>query len=585
MNHITEVVHGVKIYDALAYAMFKWRTRLTQWLLDDPRMDESIAEPLQTVNHLCFSPQFYFVCAYYTWGIFHVMTGMVTLIKNNFNPFDDRLFLLIVPFQLFVNRVLDKTIKFMVYELLWQPKSNSIYKSFRATVTVSLRRKDVRAVELEYRNWFLNRHAGWLSGQLEKIFTPRSIDRYRTKLSELYQRTLLLQAPVVYKTPGAPFPEPVGYDELPENLQDELAGSSSEDSDLDKANDGIVVPKSLQRQKFAPSGEAALPYASEGALSNDRLPLVPKAPPAAPVPWPLVAIRNIDEQESGVGIGPLAALVGKAWLETVRRRAKMKLMAEDFAKDIPVKNQCMRCRASDDSDYVKAGVGIWKNGPQLKLTLVRNLDQIIEEFENHFGVPPLKLDQQHWFQWLERQTEDPWETLCVRCRAEHEREKAAGIGKPAALGDFAPLPSISGMSDAAQLPAMPAGPSAGGAFAQLPGISDVSAELPSAPAAEQLGSGGAFAPLPAIEDSGEEAAAIFSDDDSEPALPKAQVSVASREIILYWASLARRRVKAANAQIEAVRTEGRLLATYGEDTPSEGSEEESDEEDEEVASP
>merc|ERR1719230_2349572 len=86
MNHATEVAHGVKIYDYMLYAKFRWRNRLTQWLYDDPRMDQSIAEPLQSVNHLCFSPQFYFIETYYTWGLLLMMTALTTLLRADQNP-------------------------------------------------------------------------------------------------------------------------------------------------------------------------------------------------------------------------------------------------------------------------------------------------------------------------------------------------------------------------------------------------------------------------------------------------------------------------------------------------------------------
>merc|ERR1719446_462322 len=89
MNHATEVAHGVKIYDYMYYAKWRWRNRVTRWLFDDPRMDQSIAEPLQSVNHLAFSPQFYFIETYYTWGMLMVLVAVSILLRWKMNPFDD----------------------------------------------------------------------------------------------------------------------------------------------------------------------------------------------------------------------------------------------------------------------------------------------------------------------------------------------------------------------------------------------------------------------------------------------------------------------------------------------------------------
>merc|ERR1719230_2576394 len=89
MNHATEVAHGVKIFDYMLYAKFRWRNRLTRWLFDDPEMDTSVAEPLQSVNHLCFSPQFYFIETYYSYGMLMVLVALTILIRWQYNPFDD----------------------------------------------------------------------------------------------------------------------------------------------------------------------------------------------------------------------------------------------------------------------------------------------------------------------------------------------------------------------------------------------------------------------------------------------------------------------------------------------------------------
>merc|ERR1719436_766035 len=107
MNHATEVAHGVRIYDYMLYAQFRWRNRLTQWLYDDPRMDESIAEPLQSVNHLCFSPQFYFIETYFSWGLLMVLLALTILIRYKHNPFDDPALAFFIIQQLICNRFLD----------------------------------------------------------------------------------------------------------------------------------------------------------------------------------------------------------------------------------------------------------------------------------------------------------------------------------------------------------------------------------------------------------------------------------------------------------------------------------------------
>jgi hypothetical protein len=68
VNHAIEISHGTCIYDYMIYAKYRWKNRLVRWLFDDPRFDRTINETLQSCNHLCFSPQYYFMVSYYSWG-------------------------------------------------------------------------------------------------------------------------------------------------------------------------------------------------------------------------------------------------------------------------------------------------------------------------------------------------------------------------------------------------------------------------------------------------------------------------------------------------------------------------------------
>merc|ERR1719265_2064105 len=89
MNHATEMSYGVRVYDYMIYAKWRWRNRATRWLFDDPRFDDSVSPAVQSANHLCFSPQFYFITAYYSWGIVMVLLGVTAILRYQFNPFAD----------------------------------------------------------------------------------------------------------------------------------------------------------------------------------------------------------------------------------------------------------------------------------------------------------------------------------------------------------------------------------------------------------------------------------------------------------------------------------------------------------------
>merc|ERR1719195_1491437 len=156
----------------MLYAKWRWRNRLTRWLFDDPRMDQSIAEPLQSMNHLAFSPQFYFVESYYSLGISMMLLGVTICIRWAMNPFDDPALCYFIVQQLLSNRILDYINRFMVTQLIWKPKANNLFQVFSRTVELTLKRRDQHDAQERYRKWFTERHRPWLVTKLDTIFTP-----------------------------------------------------------------------------------------------------------------------------------------------------------------------------------------------------------------------------------------------------------------------------------------------------------------------------------------------------------------------------------------------------------------------------
>lgn len=566
MNYGTEIKHGVRIYDAMLYAQYRWRNRLNQWLFDDPRMDESVAEPLQSVNHLCFSPQFYFMEAYYTWGMLLIMIAVTIMLRATYNPFDDPTFIYFVVQQAVCQTIMTKVTRLLIFDVLWQPKRNSIYRTFRHTVTVSIRRKAERVEQESHRHWFLDRHAGWISQHLHEVFTPRSMERYRTKLAELYQRALALEPETTFVVAGPALPSATGFDELPKKLQEELGESDSEsDPEVEPVAlmSGDKGMASIRASLFRPSNQFGR---SGTSMRQSRFAIAPPEPPAPPaLEWPLV---GPTADQPSVGHGPLAALACRAWLYTVRRRRLMKQLAEEYRAELPPKLICARCNASESSPFVQAGVGVWKSGVGLQLVAARDMMEIIQEFEVHRDVPPMELDAEQWFAWLERASPEPWETLCIRCRKANGPKALGDAGRSAAIGAATSLPALAPPAGNMALPPVPPAGAAKGVAPRLPALAPPG--------------GGAALPLlqperlPLSDDYSEEEDSKYEDEDEDdeelPALPNVEVSLASREIILSWARQAAKRVKARSAMVLAQRQE-EMLEQASSDDESAGSEE------------
>ncbi|KAF4741630.1 hypothetical protein FOZ62_029418 [Perkinsus olseni] len=243
MNHATELAHGVKIYDYMLYAKWRWRNRLTRWLFDDPRFDQSIGEQVQGVNHLCFSPQFYFIVAYYTWGMIMTLLGITTLLRKQANPFEDPAFVYYIAQQYIANRILDSTIRWMTFHLLWKPRDNASAKAFAASIKLGLKQKEMQTRTSEFRENFFHRHKEWILSNVGLIFTPRhSRQRYRAQLSGMYQNLLSLQSPFEYRMPDEDLLAGRIQPGLPgDEAGDILPIDDGEESDYELLGDALVT--------------------------------------------------------------------------------------------------------------------------------------------------------------------------------------------------------------------------------------------------------------------------------------------------------------------------------------------------------
>lgn len=50
-------MHGWRVYDYIAYQKYRFSVRQHRWMMRNETLDESIAEPMQTLDLLCFSSQ------------------------------------------------------------------------------------------------------------------------------------------------------------------------------------------------------------------------------------------------------------------------------------------------------------------------------------------------------------------------------------------------------------------------------------------------------------------------------------------------------------------------------------------------
>ena len=90
-----ELFHSWKLYDYIHYQNYRFSVREHRWILRSQVVDESISQPLQSVDLMCFSPQFYFVVTLAALALIEILLGLQTLIRKEFNMFADPMFVVV----------------------------------------------------------------------------------------------------------------------------------------------------------------------------------------------------------------------------------------------------------------------------------------------------------------------------------------------------------------------------------------------------------------------------------------------------------------------------------------------------------
>ena len=213
INHSYDTSFGVRIYNYMYLMKWRWNNRLTRWLLDDARLDTSLQETSQSLHHLCFSPQFYFVLSIAVASAILITYGFTAWIQNGIPGMIDPAFIYYVFLMFLATRLASAVSRWLVYYAIWKPADRAQDRAFLQSISMGLKQKELEDHENAFRNNFFKTHREWLIDNLDKVYTPRGMDRYKAQLSEIYQRILNFRVSYLYTAP--PRREDIGPIEKP----------------------------------------------------------------------------------------------------------------------------------------------------------------------------------------------------------------------------------------------------------------------------------------------------------------------------------------------------------------------------------
>jgi hypothetical protein len=202
INHSYDTSFGTRVYDYIMMCKWRWRNRLTRWLLDDARLDVSFEETSQAVHHLSFSPQFFFIISMTVYAGLMITYGFTAWIQGGVPGFIDPAFLYYIILMFLVTRFSTALGRWLVYYAVWKPSERAHDRAFLQSITLGLKQKEIEQHQGAFRDDFFKKHREWLIDNLDKVYTPRGIDKYRSQLSEIYQKILNFNVPYLYKAPA-----------------------------------------------------------------------------------------------------------------------------------------------------------------------------------------------------------------------------------------------------------------------------------------------------------------------------------------------------------------------------------------------
>ena len=201
-----ELFHGWKIYDYLVYTRYRFLQRETKWKGLEDSLDECIRDSVRTMDHMCFSSQFYMMMTIHVNGILYLVLGIQMISRAQYNLFGDPATPLIIGVLILTTAILKKIlISVSLFLGIWRIRHENTawHAGINDTGAVKLPDWDNikgashEAFEMNkrissdsFRHKFLNYNRSWLIEQLPSILTPRTVRRSKPFLTNQVARVI-----------------------------------------------------------------------------------------------------------------------------------------------------------------------------------------------------------------------------------------------------------------------------------------------------------------------------------------------------------------------------------------------------------
>ena len=188
-----ELIYGWRVYDYFSYQRWRFANREHRWNLF-AQVDESVTKPLQSIDVLCFSSQYYFILTILTLGFGTNMFGVTICLRRQYSFLGDPVFPVIAVMMVMCCEALyavctliaDSTVDAISWDGIW--KVRQLQGTMDDIVAAKLAIGEGRQEDLErerqeflamnsetFRHKFMEKNRPWVLQHLVELITPRTL--------------------------------------------------------------------------------------------------------------------------------------------------------------------------------------------------------------------------------------------------------------------------------------------------------------------------------------------------------------------------------------------------------------------------
>ena len=127
IHNIMELHYGWKLFEYAKYAAHRFKQRTCRWKMHDGQADESLDESLRSMDQSCFSSQYNAILSLFVGAFMLLALGMQSLLRLNYNPFQDKAAFAIMIFSVAYLNLLQFGFLSLGKKFLWRIDAESAF--------------------------------------------------------------------------------------------------------------------------------------------------------------------------------------------------------------------------------------------------------------------------------------------------------------------------------------------------------------------------------------------------------------------------------------------------------------------------